>query len=154
MNTKTLRFSAVVALAAASFATACSKPEPCADIPGSKESDALGVVLDGGHLCKDDSGVINVDYDKPVEKVDSDYLSKLGDAGWKGEKVSSGANGSTSYFQKDKQRLLIVTLKNGDRNVTTAIIKHCMVVGAKDDNPVIVSCNKTIDELAKNLKKT
>lgn len=78
------RFSIAMLLAAALASTACNKPEPCADIPSTKESDALGVVLDGGHLCKADSGVINVDYDKDVGAVDDDYKSKLGDAGWKG----------------------------------------------------------------------
>ena len=125
----------------------------CSDISSTKVTDKLGVVLDGGHLCKADSGVINVDYDKPVEAVDAAYQSDLTDAGWKGDKVSEGKNGSTSLFVKDKQKLLVVTLKNGDRNVTTTMIKHCMVIGADESNPVIQDCLKMIQSIADKLKK-
>ncbi|MGE0328281.1 MAG: hypothetical protein AB7K71_10160 [Polyangiaceae bacterium] len=152
MQNVTIRLAG--ALLVVALTPACGKPKPCADIPTTKEATALGVVLDGGHLCKADSGVINVDYDKPLDQVDSDYMSKLSAAGWKGEKVSEGKNGSSLFFDNGKNKLLVVTLKNKDRNVSTAIIKHCLMIQPDGSEFILDSCLTMTQSLADNLKKT
>ncbi len=150
-SSRFVRFLPILGLVA--LASACSKPEPCQAIPDSEESKALGVVLDGGRLCKDDSGVFNIDYEKSVDEVQSAYLSTLKGNGWKGEQVSEGPNGGSLFFDNGEQKMLVTVLKNGDRNVTVAIIKHCMVAGAPKDHPVIKSCLEDTQKLADALKK-
>lgn len=146
-------FAILGCLLTAAVITACNKPAPCEGIAPTKEAEALNVVMSDGKLCKAGSGVFNIDYVKDVSAVEESYQSHLEKAGWKGEKVSSGNNGSSWVYAKDPQKMLFTILKNGERNVTTAIIKHCKVVGAPDDNPIVQDCIKQIDAIAKQLKK-
>ncbi len=150
MNLSSLR--PIVAFGLIAFASGCGKPEPCQAIPGSDASDALGVVLDGGRLCKDGSGVFNIDYEKPVEEVQAAYLSELKDKGWKGEKVSEGRNGGSLFFDNGEQKMLVTVLKS-ERKVTVAIIKHCMVKGADPNHPVIKECLETTQKMADIMKE-
>lgn len=143
---------AILTFVLCALVVACNKPEPCDPIPSSDESDALGVVLDGGRLCKDGSGVFNIDYEKPVEEVQAAYLAELESKGWKGEKVSEGRNGGSIFFDNGEQKMLVNVLRT-DRNVTVAIIKHCMVKGADANHPVIKSCLETTQKMADIMKE-
>ncbi len=142
------------ALLVLALTPACNKPKPCAEIPATKESTALGVVLEGGRLCKAGSGVFNVDYEKKSpDEVDALYMKELGAAGWKGEKVSSGKNGSTTLFDNGKNKMLLVSLKNSDRHISVAVIKHCTLVRPDGSLFILDSCVKSTQAIADNMKK-
>lgn len=127
------------AAAIAVLSTACAKP--CAPLPQSDTVKKLGVVLDGGNLCKDENDTYTIDYPKVSAKaLQGTYSDGLGKNGWKTETA-------TDYMllaTKDKDLLLVTTAgKSKERGVPFAVVKHC------DDDV----CSKSMRELFDASKK-
>jgi hypothetical protein len=115
--------------------------KPCDPIPASATAKALGFILDGGVLCKEDKSVATVDY----PKADADALvdlhkGALGKGGWKVEVPSEGV----LYSTRAKDTLFIVTgKKSKDRGVPFAVVRYCRDEG----------CRKDLSALADAMKK-
>lgn len=117
----------------------CAKP--CDPIPESETVKRLGIVLEGGRVCKEDKSVATIDYPsaKPDE-LTSKYTTKLGADGWKAESPSEG----TILATKAEDTLFIVTgKKSKDRRVPFAIVRYC------EDS----YCRKQLTELAAAMGK-
>jgi hypothetical protein len=116
---------AVVGLLSSSVlmgAVGCGKP--CQPIPQSETVKRLGIVLDGGSLCKDEAEAATIDYAKVKGgALQGNYQEALTKGGWKTERA-------TDYMllaTKDKDLLLVTTAgRSKDRGVPFAIVKYCV----------------------------
>lgn len=130
------------------LATGCEKP--CSSVPSTKTVDRLGVLLDGGNLCKDESGVASIDYPKKsVDEIKKAYEDKLGGAGWKAEIPKESDKLPIIIFSKGEEKVMVTIGKSGDRHVTFALIKHCGDPGTE----ISKMCVKDITALGEALKK-
>lgn len=126
----------------------CEKP--CPSVSATKTVDRLGVLLDGGSLCKDEMGVASIDYaKKSVEEVKKGYEDKLGGAGWKAEIPKESDKLPIIIFSKGEEKIMVTIGKSGDRHVTFALIKHCGDPGTE----ISKACVKDITALGDALKK-
>lgn len=117
----------------------CAKP--CDPIPESETVKRLGIVLEGGRVCKEDKSVATIDYPSAkAEELTAKYTTKLGADGWKAESPSEG----TILATKADDTLFIVTgKKSKDRRVPFAIVRYC-----EDEY-----CRKQLTELAAAMSK-
>ncbi len=128
---------ACAAVLAGALVAGCSKP--CDGITPSAEAKRLGVVLDGGKLCKEENEAVTIDY-PDMSDVQGGYKSALEKAGWTVETPSEGV----VYATKDKDTLFVVGAKKSkERGVPFAVIRYC-----SED-----FCRKTLRELADAMKK-
>ena len=117
----------------------CAKP--CEPIPESDTVKRLGIVLEGGRVCKEEKSVATIDYPGAKEaELTSKYTAKLGADGWKAETPSPG----TILATKADDTLFIITgKKSKDRRVPFAIVRYC-----EDEY-----CRKQLTELAAAMEK-
>jgi hypothetical protein len=115
--------------------------KPCAPIPESATVKSLGIVLDGGSLCKDEKNVVNVEYPKEqAETISTLHKDALGKAGWKVESPSDGVLLAT----RASNTLFIVTGKQSQSSsFPFAIVRYC-----QDE-----TCRKSLSDLANAMKK-
>ncbi|MCE7975553.1 MAG: hypothetical protein DYG92_14730 [Leptolyngbya sp. PLA1] len=127
-------------LAVVVAAAGCQKPcDPIAESPTARR---LGVVLDGGRVCKEDNLVVTVEYpDRKREELAGAYASALEKAGWKAEQVSP----ATVLATRDADTVFVVTGKDEKtRRVPFAVVRHC-------SDP---RCRIMLEELAAELKQS
>lgn len=119
-------------------AAGCQEPcDPIADSPTAKR---LGVVLDGGRVCKEDNLVVTVEYPgRRPEELAGAYARALVGSGWKAEQVSPAAVLAT----RDADTVFVVTGKDEKtRRVPFAVVRHCSDPG----------CRVMLEELAAQLR--
>jgi hypothetical protein len=126
--------------ALALLAVGCG-PKPCSPVPASENVKRLGIVLDGGSLCKDEGNAVIVEYaaagtDAAVLDM---YSSGLGKAGWK----TQVSGGGTALLTRDADTLFVATVVSKDSGLPTAVVRHCA-------DP---SCREQLTALAENMKK-
>lgn len=120
-------------------ATGCAKPcDPIAESPTAKR---LGVVLEGGRVCKEDSLVVTLEYpEKKREELAPAYASELGKSGWNAELLSP----ATVLATRGGDTVLIVTGKDDKtRRVPFAVVRYCT-------DP---RCRVMLEELAAELRR-
>jgi hypothetical protein len=132
---------ALTAIALGLVAASAGCEKPCEPISESKVVKELGVVMEGGRVCKDEASVASVDYPGvDGDKLDDTYKEKLEKGGWKVEMPSDG----TLLATKDANTLFIVTgAKSKERGVPFAVVRYC-----QDE-----VCRKSLSELAAAMKK-
>lgn len=121
------------------LATGCGG-KPCAPVPQSDTVKSLGIVLDGGSLCKDEKSVATVEYPKDqAEKISALHKDSLTKAGWKVEVPSEGALLAT----RAADTLFIVTGKQSqESNFPFAVVRYCQNEG----------CRKSLTDVANAMK--
>ena len=112
----------VPVLVAAACLGGCAKP--CHGITPSNDAKRLGIVLDGGRLCKEGRSVADIDYpDTSASALSGKYKSTLDKAGWKADATSSGG---VIFATRASDTLFIVTgKKSKQRHVPFAVVRYC-----------------------------
>jgi hypothetical protein len=120
------------------FLGGCAKP--CEPIAESATAKRLGIVLDGGRVCKEDRSVATIDYPKvKADALPGMYKEKMSAAGWT---VESPAD-KTLFMTHAADTLFVVMGTSKDRSVPFAVVRYC-----EDEY-----CRKTLSELAEAMKK-
>lgn len=117
----------------------CSKPcEPRAE---SATAERLGVVLEGGRVCKEDNLVLTIEYpDAKHEELAATYVRGLSRAGWKAEATSPSA----VFATRGADSVLVITGKDEKtRRVPFAVVRYC-------SDP---RCRVMLEELASELRR-
>jgi hypothetical protein len=110
-------------------ATACGE-KPCESIPTTDAVKRLDVLLDGGKLCEDDSGVAWIDYPgKAVPDVRSTYVKHLEGKGWKAETAQESDKLPIVSFSKGSDTVMVTIGKSSERRVTFVMVKYCPPAG-------------------------
>jgi hypothetical protein len=128
----------VLVLALGGLAFGCAKPcDPISESPTAKR---LGIVLDGGRVCKEDKSVATIDYPKTkADALTGMYKDKMSAAGWTVEIPAD----KILFMTHESDTLFIVTGTSKDRRVPFAVVRYC-----EDEY-----CRKTLSELANAMKK-
>jgi hypothetical protein len=137
----TLRTWLVLGALTSTFAAGCSKP--CDDIGASADAKRLGIVLDGGRVCKEDKSVASIDYpDAKGDSLGETYKSALEKAGYTAELVDSSKK--VVYATKGGDTVFAVTAeKSKERGVPFAVVRYCTEA----------YCRSSLKELADAMKK-
>jgi hypothetical protein len=110
------------------LSAACGS-KPCATVAPSESAKKLGIVLDGGRLCKEDGDSAIIQYpESTAEALPAQYTGTLGKAAWK---VDVDA-GTTLLMTRDAETLFIVTVKDKDSGLATAVVRHCADAGCRE----------------------
>jgi len=129
----------LVSILACTTIAGCAKP--CDPIPESATVKRMGVVLEGGRVCKDEKSVASIDYPKmKADELSSTYQTTLSNAGWTVKAPSEG----TLYAEKADDTLFIVTgKKSKERRVPFAVVRYC------EDSYCRESLSKLADAMGK-----
>jgi len=129
----------LVSLLACTSVAGCAKP--CDPIQESETVKRMGIVMNGGRVCKDQKSVASIDYPKiKGEELASTYQTTLTSAGWNVRAPSEG----TLYAEKAEDTLFIVTgKKSKERRVPFAVVRYC-------ENSY---CRETLSKLADAMGK-
>ncbi len=103
---------------------AACKPKPCDPVPPSESAKRLGIVLDGGRLCKDGGGVGTIEYpanQKGAAILDG-YKSKF--SSWKADPIDD----HTLLLNNGEADGLFVLAWDStkERDVPTAVVTYCV----------------------------
>jgi hypothetical protein len=117
-------------IAVAAIALGC-QAKPCDPVPASETAKSLGIVLDGGRLCKEEREVADIEYPeaKSGEGLATLYTTTLGKAGWTSETPAEG----TLLLTRGDDTLFIVTLtRSKQSNIPSAIVRYCQDAGCRE----------------------
>lgn len=105
----------------------CAKP--CEPIPQSETTTRMGVVLEGGRMCKESRGTATVHYPGLETELSEKYQNELTAAGWQAKIASPGVVDAT----KGDDTVFVVTGKNGKlQKVPFAVISLCENSGCRE----------------------
>jgi hypothetical protein len=131
----------IVALAGSlALVTGCSKKQ-CEPVAESAAVKSLGLVLPGGSLCKDDRGVVDIEYPKALaETLPAVHTEALGKAGWTVESMADRALLAT----RGGDTLFVMTFKETKESpFPMAIVRYCQTA----------ACGKDISAVARAMQK-